>query len=261
MSQKTVGKETPEERELERQKSDLALLEVELAQGELDLATLQGGLHAFEAHYVRVVGACYVELDELQARLAEAQARRTSTDPRLRQQAADARRKATESASATDAVWQQKRLEQFAPADDLKKLYRDIAKRLHPDLTTDEKDRARRHRLMAAANRAYEDGEEAKLAAIMDEWQSSPESVEGEGIGADLVRTIRKLHQVRKRLAAIATQIAELTGSDLHAMQQRVEAAQTSGHDLLAEMADHLRTQIAFARAQLSEFAARVVTA
>ena len=45
MSQKTVGKETPEERELERQKSDLALLEVELAQGELDLATLQGGLH------------------------------------------------------------------------------------------------------------------------------------------------------------------------------------------------------------------------
>ena len=49
----------------------------------------------------------------------------------------------------------------------LKKLYREIAKRIHPDLATDEKDRARRHKLMAEANRAYEDGDEARIVQLL----------------------------------------------------------------------------------------------
>ena len=53
-----------------------------------------------------------------------------------------------------------------------KKLYREIARQIHPDLSTNEVDRGRRTRLMAEANRAYTDGDEVKLRAVLDEWHS-----------------------------------------------------------------------------------------
>ena len=63
---------TPEERELEKKRSELATLEGELAQRELELTTLQSELYAFEARYLRVVGSHYAELDELEAQIAAA---------------------------------------------------------------------------------------------------------------------------------------------------------------------------------------------
>jgi DnaJ-class molecular chaperone len=56
----------------------------------------------------------------------------------------------------------------FKPSDDLKRLYREIAKRIHPDLATDDAERAKRNQLMAEVNRAYADGDEARLRAILD---------------------------------------------------------------------------------------------
>lgn len=35
---------------------------------------------------------------------------------------------------------------------------------------------------------------EARLRAILNEWDTSPEAVTGDGIGAELIRTIRKIH-------------------------------------------------------------------
>jgi len=53
--------------------------------------------------------------------------------------------------------------EPFTPSENLKKLYREVAKRVHPDLATEESERQRRHELMAEANRAYAEGDEARL--------------------------------------------------------------------------------------------------
>ena len=106
---------------------------------------------------------------------------------------------------------------------------------------------------IAQARRAYGDGNEAKLRAILDEWQSSPDSVEGEGVAAELVRAIRKIHQVQRRLADIAAEIVQLTGSDLYGLKERVDMAQAQGQDLLAQMTQQLKDQIAQARARLDE--------
>jgi hypothetical protein len=46
---------------------------------------------------------------------------------------------------------------------------------------------------MAEANRAYEEGDEERLRVILQEWEGSPESVKGDGPGAELVRVIRKI--------------------------------------------------------------------
>ena len=165
------------------------------------------------------MGALFAELDEVQARLAEVQARQHPRDAKLRQGARRAEKPERESdivAETVGSLDQRNRAGRFPLHRRSKKLYREIAKLIHPDLTTDERERTRRTRLMAEANRAYEDGDEAKLRAILDGWVASPESVQGEGVAAELVRTIRKIHQVGRRLVDIETETLELKGSELY---------------------------------------------
>jgi hypothetical protein len=249
-------RQTPEELELEKKKAELSVLEAELSQRELELATLQAELRAFERRYLRVVGIRYAELDEVEAQIAETLARRKAKDSNAQQRAAKARAKAQESAEAAGAARQEKQQLDFAPSDSLKKLYREIAKRIHPDLTTDEKERGRRNQVMAEANRAYEQGDEAKLRQILDEWESSPDTVKGEGAGAELVRVIRKIHQVQTRFSDIAANLVRLKQSELWQMKKQVEEAAAEGRDLLKEMADRLEREIEDARIRLDTIGA-----
>jgi hypothetical protein len=219
---------------------------------------LRSELRAFEAQYVGAVGALFAELDEVQARIAEAQARQHPRDPKLGQEAVEARAQAKASAETVGSVVQRKQQADFAPSEDLKKLYREIARLVHPDLTTDERERTRRTRLMAEANRAYEEGDEAKLRAILDEWTSSPDSVQGEGVAAELVRTIRKIHQVERRLAEIEAETAGLRSSDLFILRREVEAANALDRNLFEEMADDVRRQIASARTTLATLSSAI---
>src|SRR5438874_12318254 len=62
---------SPEERYLEKKRAELAELEAQLAERELELHTMRGGLIAFEAQYEAVVSAKYALLDELRVRIAE----------------------------------------------------------------------------------------------------------------------------------------------------------------------------------------------
>jgi hypothetical protein len=246
-------KQTPEERELSRKRVELASLEAELAQRELDLVTLHGELRAFEARYLRTVGARYAELDDLEAQIAQVVARLTPTDPQAQERAAHAHAQAQDSARATETMYEPAQATEFKPSETLKKLYREVAKRLHPDLATDEAEQARRTRLMAEANRAYEEGDEARLQAILREWESSPESVKGEGAGADLVRIIRKIAQVEERLKTIEAEMTRLRASDLYQLKVKVHEAGNEGRDLLAEMATQVDQQIASAQKRLAE--------
>lgn len=253
MKRGVTRRQTPEERELEKKSFELASLQAELAQRELDLATLHAELRAFEERYLQIVGVRYAELDEIEAQIAEAQTRLNPRDNKARGQATQARAKAQESAKATGAVQETEQPAKFKPSENLKKLYREVAKTIHPDLAEGESDRIRREKFMAEANRAYEEGDEARLQAILNEWNSSPESVKGDGPGAELVRVIRKIAQVERRLRAIEIQIAELEKSGLYRLKERVEEAEEQRRDLLAEMAATLDEQISEARKHLDE--------
>lgn len=252
MGTKITRRQTPEEKELNKKLSELTALEAELAQRELDLATLQAELHSFENRYLRVIGVRYAELDEIEARIAEGLAGLNPKDTKAKEKAAEARAQAQESAQATGNIQEQKESIKFKPSENLKKLYRELAKRIHPDLATDEDERARRQQLMAEANRAYEDGDEERLEAILREWENSPESVKGEGVGTDLVRIIRKIAQVEERFRTIEIEITQLKESDLYKLKLKVEEAEKQGQDLLAEMAKQLDKQISDARKRLT---------
>ena len=66
-----------------------------------------------------------------------------------------------------------------------------------------------------------------------------------------LVRVIRKIDQIRRRLCAIETEIAQLKESELSDLKAQVEKTKEEGRDLLGEMAARLDKQIAEAREQL----------
>ncbi|MGH7889373.1 MAG: molecular chaperone DnaJ [Thermodesulfobacteriota bacterium] len=250
-------RQTPEERELSKKLSELSALETELAQRELDLATLQAELRAFENLYLRIVGVRYAELDEIEAQIAEALARLNPKDSNAQEQGAEARAQAKESAEATGNIKEQEEPIKFRPSENLKKLYWEVAKRIHPDLATDEEERIRRQQLMAEANRAYEEGDEERLKTILREWEESPESVKGDGPGAELVRVIRKIVQVEERLRNIEIEINQLKESDLYKLKTKVEEAEKEGRDLLAEMAEQLDEQIVDVRKLLDEIKER----
>ena len=252
MSTEITRGETPEEKELQKKLFELSELETELTQSELDLVTLQAELHTFESIYLHTVGVRLAELDEIEAQIAEAEACLKPKDNRRWEKATQARAQAQESQEATGLNKKIKK-EKFKPSEDLKKLYREIAKHIHPDLAVDGEERIRRHELMAEVNSAYEKGDEIKLRAILDEWESSPESIKGEGTAAELIRVIRKIAQVEKRLHSIEIEISQLEESDLYQLKIKVEKAEDEDRDLMAEMASRVDDQIALANDRLNE--------
>ncbi len=244
--------QTPEEAELERKKLELGALESELAERELDLSTVEAELRAFERRYLRTVGVKYAELDEIEAQIAEAEARLKPKNTTVKERASQARTQAEESAQAAGVAQESKGREDFKPPEDLKKLYREVARRIHPDLATDEKERSRRTHLMAEVNRAYQDSDAERLQAILREWESSPETVMGDGTGAELVRAIRKIAQVQGRMRAIEIMIMKQKESDLYKLMMKAREAEQQGRDLLKEMTAKLVEEIISAENRLT---------
>jgi hypothetical protein len=231
---------TPEEEELERKKACLAELEAQLADRELALASCLADLVHFEKRYLQTVGRSYAILDELKAKIAEALARQNPHKQETLDQARQARSKAQESARAAGednagATSPQDAASPSKPnrSESLKNLYRQAARLLHPDLTLDGEERKKRHRLMGELNDAYARGDEERIRAILGEWQASPESVQGDGPGAELVRVIRKIAQVEKRLKSIAAELDQVHRGELFKLKRQVEEAHASGRDLL----------------------------
>jgi hypothetical protein len=247
---------SPEEEELAKKREELAQLQVQLADRELYVANLRAELAAFEGKYLRQVGVLYAELDECNAKLAELLAEESRTEE-ARSAASMARAQATESRAASHG--EAAEAKEFATSPELKSLYRELAKRVHPDLAIDEADRKLRERLMAEANRAYQNGDAEALRRILHEYESSPDSVCGTGVAADLVRVLRQLKQVRNRLAQIEEEVTGLEGSEIATLQAKAEDASRKGRDLLAEMAADVQGRINAAREQYDVARAKTV--
>jgi hypothetical protein len=240
-----VRLQTPEEAELLRKREELAAVRAELAERELELADLRAQLKSFEGRYLRQVGVLYAELDEWEARIAELDASLTPT-PAAQQHAEQARKRADETREATHG--EASLAQDFQPSADLKRLFREVAKRIHPDFAKDDADRQHRTRLMAKANEAYSRGDAEILQRILDDYQESSESVQGEGVGAELIRIIRQIHQARKNIATIKQELSSLHESDFARLQADAELAEQEGRDLLAELAARIDGKIHVAR-------------
>lgn len=258
MGTEIIHQITAEEWEYKSKNAELSSLEGQLAQQELDLATFRGEINSFRARYLAAVGSRYWELDKLEAEIAEIEACRKPYDQAARQRAEQTRAQAEESAKAAYNQGKMKETTpRFKPTESLKKLYRQIAKQIHPDLAVDDQERTRYQRLMAKANQAYQVGDEIGLQNIIRQLKKSSVPEKNDNIIDKLARIIRQIAQVKERLSGIEREMKEIRSSSLYQLKLKVEAADINGSDLLVEMAGFLDEQIALARVNLARIKAK----
>jgi hypothetical protein len=267
---------TPEEKELAVKRQRLAELEPLLVERELELETVRGGILAFEKKYQAATIERYAQLDDLRARIAELHALRAPDDTAARAAAAVSRAAAERTAAAARAAVpkpQPKRAvsarkpppasptaqpkpsptTDFNPSERLKRLFRDVAKAIHPDLADNDEERSHRHAFMTRANEAYEQSSEQRLADILHEWQCAPESVKGQGPAAELIRAIRKIDRCETRLVQINIELEKLQTSGVFGIKMLADEADKLERDFLEEMTQRLDADIAAARMLLEK--------
>ena len=250
---------TPEAEELDRQERLLAELTEQLATRETEFATTGAAFARFRAAYLRRFAPLYAELDRLEAKIAARLAEGEST-PEADARAADAAARAGDSAEAVEQADRSPddRVDEVdpirgSPAPELRDLYRQAAKMIHPDLVTDETDRARRTKLMAALSEAYAAGDASAIRRVVAGEAARPEAIIGGDIASRLIRTIRKVAQVRERLTELHQVTEALESDPLYRLFGEARLAwQDRAGDPLAEDEAGLRMQIASAGARLA---------
>ena len=97
---------------------------------------------------------------------------------------------------------------------------------------------------MRKVNAAYSAGDQKWLETLLTEWESSPENVQGEDAASELVRTIRKIHQIQKRIETIEGEQDEILTSDEYQLLEKENEADAQGHNYIADLAKELDKEI-----------------
>ncbi len=250
MPDKLIARLSPEEIELANKLAELELLETTLAQKELELATLNGEVTAFNSRYLRSVGRLFSELDEIECEVAESRVGLNPQDPSAVNGATQARQRARESARAVNEARQV--AEEFKPTDELKQLYREAARRFHPDRALDDENRARRNEIMAKINVAYQNNDLAALQRLLEEAGHLPDEIKGENVAAKLIRAIRRIAQINKRMVALDAEISGIKSSDIYTLKLKVENEEAAGGNPMGDLARHVTQKIIMARQALA---------
>jgi hypothetical protein len=217
-----------------------AAMEETLAHRAAETARAHADVAAFRLRYRREVGTLHEELEELERAIAEAELGEISR--RLQDEGAD------QSSSPAGSP------PESAPrytTDAVRRLFREVAKAIHPDLALDDHTRGRRHSLMVEANRAYALGDEARLRSILHAWENSPEAVPASDPEAARLRLLRRISQIEDQLAACDRELEDLRASPLGQLKAMVDEAAAREKDLIAENVRRLKRDIMRARNRL----------
>jgi len=213
-------------------------LETLVRERAAEIDRVRSDVGAFKIHYEQQVGWLHEELDELERAIVEAElgvlSKREDIPPSS-EPAAGARREARPRYTS-DAV---------------RKLFRDVAKAIHPDLAIDAVTRDRRHALMIEANRAYALGDEERLRRILHSCERSPEAVQGSDREAARTRLVRRIGELDDHLTALNGELDALKDSPTWKLKRMVDEAAAQGKDLIREMVGRLKMDLIVARNRL----------
>lgn len=231
-----VPSTSSDRRELEDVHARAAELQAALEARLAEVDTVAEELGTFTAIYRRRVGLLHEQLDELEREIAEA-------EEGVREARGNAAR------AGRPPVAQPEPLPRFT-TDAVRKLFRDVAKAIHPDLAGDELARRRRHALMVEANRAYARGDEERLRAILETWDRRVEPVPGEDSDAR-ARVVRRIQQLEEQMTIADAELAVLKDSPMWKLKAIVDEASGRGKDLVHDMVQRLKRDILVAHNRL----------
>ncbi|MEU4076077.1 J domain-containing protein [Streptomyces venezuelae] len=256
------GDERPEAR-LERavRVAEQALIEFEIA-----VETFRVEVDNFSRLHHQKLGPMYARLDELDARIAEARAARTG-DPEDQRRAQEARAAVMPmpgvdelfhdwidsdglspeaEAMLTDRPVQAPK--RVRPSEEVRRLYRELARKAHPDLAREDDERKRREEFITRVNAAYARADEALLRELSAEWEAGPvPAQERLSESEELYARLEWLAQRKDMLSAWARELEE---SAIGAM---LRMAPDDPDRLLEEIAEQLLAQVSERETELAE--------
>lgn len=256
-----AGQERPEARLAHAVRvAEQALIEFEIA-----VETFRVEVENFSRLHHQRLGPMYARLDELDAQIAEARAARTG-DPEDLRKAQDARSIVMPmpgvdelfhdwidsdglSPEAAAMLTEQpvRPPKRVRPTDEARKLYRELARKAHPDLAQDETERARRDEFITRVNAAYGRGDEALLKELAQEWAAGPVLPEAElGEADELYARLNWLTQRKELLTVLAQELEE---SAIGAM---LRMAPDDPDHLLEEIAEQLLGEVSQRETELA---------
>ncbi|MEV7543802.1 J domain-containing protein [Streptomyces sp. NPDC089915] len=258
------GDERPEAR-LERavRAAEQALIEFEIA-----VETFRVEVENFSRLHHQKLGPMYSRLDELDALIAEAKAAR-SGDPEDLRRAREARSLVmpmpgvdelfhdwldsdgiSDDAAAMLTDRPVRPPQRVRPTEEVRRLYRELVRRAHPDLAQDEAERERRDAFIARVNAAYGRGEERLLRELAEEWDAGPvQEAPAPSESEELYARLEWLSQRKELLSMVAK---ELEDSAIGAM---LRMAPDDPDRLLEEIAEQLLAQVSEREAELADLA------
>ncbi|MET7857980.1 hypothetical protein ABZS81_12255 [Streptomyces sp. NPDC005318] len=240
--------------------AEQALIEFEIA-----VETFRVEVENFSRLHHQKLGPMYARLDELDAQIAEARAARTG-DPEDLRRAQEARALVMPmpgveelfhdwidseglSPEAAAMLTEQpvRPPKRVRPTEEARKLYRELARKAHPDLAQDEKERARRDEFITRVNGAYGRGDEALLKELAQEWEAGPVAERAElSESEELYARLDWLTQRKELLTVLAQELEE---SAIGAM---LRMAPDDPDRLLDEIAEQLLGEVSQREAELA---------
>ena len=221
-------------------REQLAALEQEFNTKRDEAEAFQLELQKLQARYLGELGRYYAELAALHTAIEEAEIKLGVRPP------VEAVETGEETGGGDGCS------NRAEPSVDLKRMFRDIAKAIHPDRATNTAARDRRHSLMAEANRAYADRDEDRLRLILRVWEHSPEAVPGDDPAAARLRLERRIAELREQMVAVDLELVDLRQSAIAKLKQRADEAAEQGWDLFAEMRRQVKREIMTAKFRLA---------
>ncbi|WAL96664.1 hypothetical protein [Streptomyces sp. Je 1-369] len=257
--------ETPRERPEERLERAVRAAEQALIEYEIALETFRVEVENFSRLHHQKLGPMYARLDELDAEIAEATAARTG-DPEDRRKAEEARARVMPmpgveelfhgwmdgeglypEAAAMLTEQSVRPPQRVRPGEEARKLYRELARKAHPDLAQEEGERQRREEFITRVNAAYARGDEAMLRELSEEWAAGPVPEETRLTRSEeLYARLEWLAQRKELLTVLAKELEE------SAIGGMLRLAPDDPDTLLDEIAEQLLAQVSEREAELA---------
>ena len=245
-------------------RQQIAEAKAELVEREAELIELRTDLQAFRLKYDTQVGR---KEEELQAIEAECKARRQRISffrqwgPKGPPQA-----NYVPVEEQYRRIWEQPpkppspppaELIDEATGERIKKLYRQLVLRFHPDLAQTTEEKTWRTEVMTAVNAAYTAQSLAELEA-MSEQPDYAANVEPATDEQRLTALENQLEQIERRLQEVDAEISALVDSPEVALSLDAKLAWRQGRDLLAEMAAEVEEELMQKHAELDSLKAEM---
>lgn len=240
--------------EIEEKRSVIAELSEELA-------SIKNELAFFEAEYHGRIGVLYIRIDELELAIKEYRKRvelikegriknLVDLEKKIEEQfkgdyekIGEEKEEARQYTEEYEAVKEKPRLDKESEKR-LKSLYRELAKKYHPDMAATPEEKERFHKIMAEINQAYNDRDLQKLEALAMELEAPEKIVFEETLEEKYKRLLHESEQLDAIISKLEGEFDAIKDSDTYNFKIRVGEAEKEGKDLLQEMEDNLNAKI-----------------